>query len=349
MTKKILNLDNCFLDSGWIFGKKLDLVFFVGMLCILFIIQKYLSIENSGLYLGSSLAFTANFLYLSFLDVPHAVASFYQVYKPNNRKNFQMLQLLIPIIIVALIFPFVLLSKSLAYSIVTYFNIFHFIRQQYGWIRFSQNKSNLQLTAVQSFFDKLIIYVLTLVPVIMLHVGAQSQKQTTDWMFENDLFIISSQSTYIFLDIFFWFIVLSYTAFQIKLIYYGLRYPLGKLVILISTGLAWYGGLICLQNSEQTLMLDGLHVVPYIVLVYLFNRNKGKALYYIPLLSVGLAWALLFLHYDKSDSIGAAVVISVLISVAISHYVFDGFVWKTKSANADLNDFLSPDKSIAKQ
>ncbi len=336
-----------FLDSGWIFGKKLDLALFVGMLFILFLIQKYLSIENSGFYLGSGLALTANFLYLSFLDVPHAVASFYQVYKPNNRKNFTLLKLCTPIIIVAVIFPVVLFSKSFAYSVVTYFNIFHFIRQQYGWIRFSQDKSNLQLSAAQSFSDKILIYVLTLVPVMMLHVGAQAQ--ATDWMFENDLFIISSQSVYFLLDIFFWLVVLSYTAFQIKLIHRGLCYPLGKLVILISTGIAWYGGLVCLQNSEQTLMLDGLHVVPYLVLVYVFNKSKGKAFYYIPLLAVGLVWALLFLHFDSNDSIPAALVISALISIAISHYVFDGFVWKTKTPNADLNEFLSSDKSIAKQ
>ena len=181
----------------------------------------------------------------------------------------------------------------------------------------------------------------------MLHVG--SQAQAADWMFENDLFMFSSQSAYFFLDIFFWLVVFSYAVFQIKLIRRGLRFPFGKFIIFLSTGLAWYGGLVCLQNSEQTLMLDGLHVVPYLVLVYLFNRNKGKALYYIPLLAVGLVWALLFLHYDISESFVAALVISALISIAISHYVFDGFVWKTKTPNADLNYFLSSDKTIAKQ
>ncbi len=340
-------MERFFDNTGWVFSRRQDLCVFILLLCFFFVVQQIISAAEA-LDLNDAKNFIIfNIIFLAFFDIPHALSSFQQVYKAEKRSQFKYLLFVPLVLFVSLVGLFYWLPK-LAFSLVAYLSIFHVIRQQYGWMRFSQVKSGHLLTSAQIRFDKVLIYSLTCLPLLMLHTGQNLQNEDFGWLMPGDLFFFPNQSIFKAALILFWAVLLSYVTYNIWGHRSNLRFPLGKLIIFLSTGLAWYGGIYFNIHGEQAIYIDGLHAAPYLWLVFKVQPLKKKEKswvawlqYYTPLAMGGLLWAFLFYRFGFSpSSMTTAFMLGMLVTISTSHYIFDAFIWKIKAPSKTVSDFL---------
>lgn len=289
-----------------------------------------------------------NILFLAFFDILHALSSYQQVYKAEKRSEFKSLLYIPGMLFIALFGLFYWIPK-IAFSVVAYLSIFHVLRQQYGWMRFSQAKSGHALTSTGLKFDKILIYALTGLPLLMLHTGAELQKEDFGWLMSGDLFFFPNELLYKASLFLFWSILISYIGYQIWTRQKSQKFPVGKLIIFLSTGLAWYGGINFNVHGEQAIYIDGLHAAPYLWLVFQVRptQKTGKSWkawlrYYAPLSLGGLLWAFLFYQFGFAPStLTTAFVLGALVTISTSHYIFDAFIWKIKVPSKSVAQFLA--------
>ncbi len=339
-----------FEDTGWVFSRRQDICVFILLLGFFFAVQQIIFMAESANLNDAKNFIIFNILFLAFFDIPHALSSFQQVYKGEKKAEFSGL-LFVPLILFTCLFGLFYWVPKIAFSIVAYLSIFHVLRQQYGWMRFSQTKSGHSLPPLQIRLDKLLIYSLTCLPLVMLHTGEELQKEDFGWLMPGDLFFFPHQVIYKTAIFLFWSILAVYIGFQLWNYKKSQLFPLGKLIIFLSTGLAWYGGICFNVHGEQAIYIDGLHAAPYLWLVFQVRPSKiqGKTWpawfrYYAPLAVGGLLWAFFFYRYGFApSSLVSAFVLGVLVTISTSHYIFDAFIWKIKVPSKTVAQFLAVD------
>ncbi len=176
-----------FEDSGWVFSRRQDICVFLILLGFFFVVQQIIFMAEIADLNDAKNFIIFNILFLAFFDIPHALSSYQQVYKAEKRSEFKSLLYIPGMLFIALFGLFYWIPK-IAFSVVAYLSIFHVLRQQYGWMRFSQAKSGHALTSTGLKFDKILIYALTGLPLLMLHTGAELQKEDFGWLMSGDLF-----------------------------------------------------------------------------------------------------------------------------------------------------------------
>ncbi|MDP1829077.1 MAG: hypothetical protein Q8L48_37790 [Archangium sp.] len=138
------------------------------------------------------------------------------------------------------------------------------------------------------------------------------------------------------------------------------RFHLGKTLLLFATWLSWFGGIVLAQSDLAfTVMNVALHGVPYLVLLHRYAKGRDAEGGYGRLswlLRAGLPgflvvlWVLAFFEefawdrlvwHDHPMLFGAggfevegallALLVPLLSLPQTTHYLLDGFIWKTKA------------------
>jgi len=100
-----------------------------------------------------------------FVDVAHVYATLFKTYfiKEEFQKR-KLLYLGLPILCFAIGMVLFLLGSTVFWSVLAYIAVFHFIRQQFGFMRlYSRNELK---TKFSTFFDKVVIYTVTVYPML---------------------------------------------------------------------------------------------------------------------------------------------------------------------------------------
>lgn len=232
------------------------------------------------------------------------------------------------------------------FVVVKYLTMFHFCRQQYGWLRLIQGK--MQISSGAALLSEIALQVFCLMPLLIGH----SKKYYFSWFVGvPNLFSIPDGLADLFWTSYILF-CLSYLIFEIYA-YNKDLYPFNstRLSILIFTFICW--NLTFLGHKDlphlRVFLLAGHHVLSYIYLVYYFNTVRGRqslkkfafstgavlALFLVIVLfrnSIqGLTPARLqFLRLSLSDDIYKYFypIIPFLWALTIFHFILDGFIWK---------------------
>jgi len=290
------------------------------------------------------------------IDVAHVYSSLFRTY--FDKEEFQRrrtLYLVVPVLCwLGGVAIYAAAGPVLFWTAVAYFAIYHFVRQQYGFLmlyRRTEPRDGLSFR-----IDQVAIYIATVYPLVYWH----TYPRNFQWFSEFEVFHIPVTWPEILCRALY---IVTLSAFFIK---EGYRWRktgelnVGKCLLLLATAAAWGTGII-LFNGDLTFTLINIvsHGVPYMALVWIYQYRKkaSKAhaenrflkffqLKYIPLYVLALAalayfeegiwdWFVWQEHADIFGSFHVAASATVLMIFVplltmpqVTHYVLDAYIWR---------------------
>lgn len=284
------------------------------------------------------------------VDVAHVYSTLYRTYF-DKEESARYRQLLIFIPLGCWIAGILLYSmgKYAFWRTLAYLAVFHFVRQQYGFLRlYARNERTSRLGRI---IDGAAVYLATLYPLVYWHTHPRS----FHWFLEGDFLTLAAP----------WLERLTLGVYAAALGAYiwkaisdarqsVVNWP--KHLILMGTALSWYTGIV-LYDGDLTFTATNVvaHGVPYMGLIWMFERRKSTALIYRPLMApaftgllVSLAyveeafwdvlvwrdhtqfftWLAFLPHLEEKSAL--AIVVPLLAVPQATHYVLDGFIWRIR-------------------
>ncbi len=163
-------------------------------------------------------------------------------------------------------------SREWFWRCLAYVALFHFIRQQVGWVAIYRARAGLSRSRVDRVIDDAAIYAATLYPVLVWH----ASPRVFHWFVEGDFFdgrALSSVLPWAFA-----LYVLVLAAYVARALQHARRgtVPIGKHVVVITTVLTWYVGIVA-TNSDFTFTVANVivHGVPYVAFLWFYARARA--------------------------------------------------------------------------
>ena len=248
-----------------------------------------------------------------------------------------------------------LVSPGTFWRLFAYTALFHFIRQQYGWVALYGRKA--RISDRERWLDAAAIYAATVGPVLWWHANLP---RGFWWFVENDF--LSGLPAWVGTGALalHGLVLVTWAGFQGARVLRGEGVQVGKVLLVVATWVAWFGGIVLAQDDFTfTVMNVLLHGVPYFALLFRYARGRQAEGGYGPLggiLRVGLPgflgvllvlafgeellWDQLVWH-ERGVLFGEggprvpadvlALVVPLLAVPQATHYLLDAFIWKAGS------------------
>ena len=286
------------------------------------------------------------------IDVAHVYSTGFRVYlDAGELKRRPWLYGLVPA--AGLVIGMFLYSRGelVFWRALAYLAVFHFVRQQYGWVVLYRAKLG-ERDRVGWLIDSAAVYLATIYPLIYWHAHLPRRFW---WFLANDFAGIPTVAAAVTEPVY-WAALLLYAGRSIYLRLSKRRTNPGKDIIVATTAVCWYAGIISF-NSDYAFTVTNvvIHGVPYLALVYWYARSRRpkasksyRFLSHDPYVFLGLLWALAYVEemfwdrgvwHDRSWFFGSQwdvgtfklLLVPLLALPQLVHYVLDGFVWRRKS------------------
>ncbi len=283
------------------------------------------------------------------IDVAHVYASIYRTYLvPAARRLHAGLLVGVPLgCWLAGILAYSV-SPAAFWTVLAYVAVFHFVRQQYGFLRlYSRHEA---MPRWRHAIEAATIYLATLYPLMVWHV----EGRPFVWFTAGD-FIDLSELAWLapLVGIIYALVLGGYAFVQAREAHTTGRVNVPKQLVVLGTALAWYVGIVVLQG-DLTFTLTNVvaHGLPYLGLVWLVSRRehtqaaaplplwlRSAPLFVLLLLALAFAeewgWDVLVWH-ERGAVFGAplaaeawwAVLVPTLALPQFTHYVLDAFIWR---------------------
>lgn len=338
------------MKQPWIHKAKTDSAFILApsyiVLAIVFLFQKQLTAIE-----GEYSFYTWLFL-IVFIDVAHVYATLFKTYfVASEFRKRKKLFIRLPIICFAVGLVLFAFGSAVFWSVLAYVAVFHFIRQQYGFMRLYARYE--PKTRINKWMDNAVIYAATGYP--MLYWFLSSPRQF-NWFVENEFFKYENQ---FLLQVFGWIYALIMLLYVLRTLYQTYRekyFNIPKNAVIIGTVLSWYFGIVYFNDDLIFTMLNVVsHGIPYMALIYLkeignkpkeqlgilhyFKAYRGVFIFVAILIAIAfseeylwevLVWQEQFTVADFDFSAWQFLVVPLLTVPQFTHYLLDGFIWKTE-------------------
>ncbi|MGA9636890.1 hypothetical protein [Flavobacterium sp.] len=335
------------MRQNWIHKPLTDTFFILSppfvILAIIVVFQKQLVvIENNYSF------YTWLFL-IVFIDVAHVYATLFKTYfVASEFQKRKKIYLGLPILCFGIGLFLFALGSVIFWSILAYVAVFHFIRQQYGFMRlYARNEDK-----TYAWIDNLVIYTATLYPMLFWFL---SPKRNFNWFIPNEFFRYENALLDSILS---WAYATVLLFYCIRTLYKSIKnkfFNIPKNAVIIGTTLSWYFGIVYFNNDFIFTLLNVIsHGVPYIALIYLNEIEKKSALELGILhnlkqysgLVIFIAFLLLIAfteeylweitvwnEYFSNDNFDFSrwqfLIVPLLTVPQFTHYLLDAFIWKT--------------------
>lgn len=304
-----------------------------------------------------------------FIDVAHVYSTLYRTYfNPAEFKKQQPKLIAIPLICYIVGVVLYSFDGIIFWRVLAYLAVFHFIRQQYGFMRiYSRNQKE---TSLSKYIDTVVIYTATIYPLLYWHF---TSKRNFNWFVDGDFVLFHSA---IVLDISLIAYILIVTAYVIKEIVLCVRtgqLNVPKTAIILGTILSWYFGIVYYNGDIAFTTLNVVsHGIPYMALIWIYERKRynntpsGKSqllritfsrygvMLFVGVIVLfaymeeglwdGLVWkehASFFKPFASLPAVSGTELLALLVPLLSlpqsTHYVLDGFIWKIKKTERKLD------------
>ena len=337
-------------ELPWLFSAPLDLFAFGGSTLIALVLLACGAIF--GWLNQDTPGWTWVFAIL-LIDVAHVYATGFRVYFDRRElARRPWLYGLTPLLAFAVSWAVYSESPFLFWRCLAYLAVFHFVRQQYGWVALYRRRAG-ETDQVGYWIDTTAIYLATLYPLLYWHCHLPREF----WWFRAEDFLAIELNVSAILGPIYWLSMALYVAKSIWLALHRQFNP-GKDLVVSTTALCWYVGIITF-NSDFAFTVTNviIHGIPYMVLVYWYHQRESERGDSQPTMSrattrvarfVGLLWLLAYAEeliwdrgvwHERDWLFGApwnleaveALLVPLLAVPQITHYVLDGFIWKRRS------------------
>jgi len=336
-------------QQKWLFSPRVDLSVFLGsavLSLLLLLVGAQYGFLNSD---------TPDWTWISavlLIDVAHVWATSFRVYFDTEElKRRPFLYSLVPLFGYFIGVALYSESSLTFWRVLAYLAVFHFVRQQYGWVALYRAKLG-EKDRVTWWIDAVVVYLATIYPLVF---WMTALPRNFEWFVQNDFAHIPALIAQILFPLY----VLSLVVYFGKSVYLyftrGFLNP-GKDIVVATTAVCWYVGIVAL-NSDYAFTVTNviIHGVPYFALVYWYARSRretAQPFYRILssnwLVFLATLWLLayveeLFWHrgvwHERLWVFGGGswnwaslnvFLVPLLAIPQLTHYVLDGFLWKRK-------------------
>jgi hypothetical protein len=333
-----------------LFGKRLDLAVFAGSFALSMIALPI------GAAAGVLHDETPSFLWLAtvvLVDVAHVWSTAFTTYlDPKARKERRILFSVVPIVGLLAGIALYAVGKMTFWRTLAYLAIFHFVRQQYGWVSLYRARAG-ETDRLGKLVDSAAIYAATLYPLVYWHTHVPRR---FSWFVPGD--VVALPSWILPIGFALWIAALgAYAARAIAAHARGAGNP-GKDIVVVTTAIAWYTGIVAFDSDYAFTMTNVImHGVPYFALVFVKARRRpeqrtalGVFVFFGSLWLIAFAEELVWdrtVWHDRAWLFGDGwdlpawqlVIVPLLALPQLTHYVLDGFIWKRRVKSADALDF----------
>lgn len=336
-------------SQAWLFGRGVDLTVFAGSA----LVSVALMLAAPALGAVGDTPLWAWALFVVCVDVAHVWSTLFRTYLDGDElRRRPGLYVAAPLAAYLLGVLAYLLSPGTFWRLFAYTALFHFVRQQYGWVALYGRKARVSDT--ERALDAAAIYAATLGPVLWWHAHLP---RAFWWFVENDFLsglpawvgtgALAVQGG----------VLAAWAGFQGARVVRGEGLQVGKVLLVLATGVTWFGGIVLARDDFAfTVMNVVLHGVPYFALLFRYTRGRlaeGGDGWLGPVVRAGLPaflgvlcvlafgeeflWDKLVWH-ERSRLFGEgcpvlpadvlALVVPLLALPQATHYVLDAFIWK---------------------
>lgn len=290
------------------------------------------------------------------IDVAHVYSSLFRTYFDRDEfRRRRKLYLAVPAICWgAGIGIYAIWGATTFWSLIAYFAIYHFVRQQYGFMMLYRRGEPTRTLGYR--IDQIAIYMATIYPLVYWHTFSRNFHWFEDF---EEIRIPWAWPEMVCRVVY----VLALASFAAKEIYRWRKtgsLNVGKTLLLAATAAAWGTGII-LFNGDLTFTLINVisHGIPYMALIWIYQyRKRSKPdssgnrflklfqLKYVPIYIVSLVafayfeeciwdwfvWrehAGIFGDFHMAASATALMILVPLLTMPqVTHYVLDAFIWR---------------------
>lgn len=337
------------MDRRWLFSAPVDVAVFAGSVAV----SVAVVLAAPSLGVTSDTPPWAWLVFVVGVDVAHVWSTLFRVYLDGEElRRRPALYASAPVVAFALGVAAHAVSADFFWRALAYAAAWHFVRQQVGWVVLYGRRAKSPEWVVR--FDRAVVYAVTLGPVAWWH----AHLPRPFWWFREGDFIAGLPAAAGTAAL-----ALHFAVLAAWLLTMAARRQLhaGKLLLVAATWVAWFGGIVLATSDFAfTVMNVGLHGVPYLTLLFIYARGRAREGGYAravssALLRVGvpaflaLLLALAFLEEAAWDTLvwhehpmffGAGglelspalltLVVPLLSVPQVTHYLLDGFVWRTR-------------------
>jgi hypothetical protein len=290
------------------------------------------------------------------VDVAHVWATAYRVYTdPEERRRRPGLYYGVPLAVYAIGVLLYSTSPGLFWRSLAYVAVFHFVRQQYGWVALYRRRLGAH-SMLDRVLDDAAIYSATLYPLLYWHANLPRE---FEWFIAGDFIPgLPRDAASALLPVHLG-IMAAYAGRQLWLLSQGRPVSPGKNVVVATTWAAWFVGIVVLDSDYAFTVTNVLvHGIPYLALVWVYGRNRyaatsglvsrafrpgAWALYLAPLVALAFleewGWDRVLWHERPGLFPGPALspgpealalLIPLLAVPQATHYVLDGWIWRVR-------------------
>lgn len=348
--------------SRWLFSARTDLVVFLGSAVValgLFALAPAVtSSETPGwAWIGGVLL----------VDVAHVWSTAFVVYlDPTERARRPALYIFVPLIGWLVGVALYAHGEATFWRVLAYLAVFHFVRQQYGWVRMYRGRAG-ERDRAGAWLDGATVYAATLYPLLWWHAHLP---RDFAWFRDGDFaggvpVWLADAAGIVYLALLALYATRAVLAARLAPVNWG------KHIVVATTAACWYLGIV-VADGDYTFTITNvlIHGVPYLALVYVYARRVGhqRADLGARLLRRGLVvflatvWALAYLEELVWDRAvwnerpwlfggGTSLddwhlwLVPLLAVPQLTHYVLDAFLWR-RASNPRLAEAFGPGSRI---
>jgi hypothetical protein len=286
------------------------------------------------------------------IDVSHVYSTLFRMYwdKETFRQNRKLL-VTIPIISLVLGVALYSFSDLIFWRILAYIAVFHFVRQQYGFMRLYSRKEK---THAYKLIDSVAIYSATIYPILHWHLNLTTK---LNWFVAGDFIALDHPLISDFLWWTYLAILAVYIGKEVLVTIVTREVNIPRNLIVAGTYLSWYVGIVAFQTDLLFTLVNVVsHGIPYMGLIWIYGEKKlradfsfslkGAAIFVVVMLLLAYTeeyfWDV-FVWGDHPEIFPAiahtiespgvlAILVPLLVLPQITHYVLDGFIWRFSQA-----------------
>lgn len=303
-----------------------------------------------------------------FVDVAHVWATAYRVYlDPEEMRRRHGLYLAIPLLAYVAGVLLYSLGAALFWRALAYVAVAHFVRQQYGWLALYRRRLGVA-SRLDRVLDDAAIYSATLYPLVYWHANLP---RSFEWFLAGDFIPGLPKASADWLFPVHIALTLAYVLRQAQLATQGRPISHGKNLIVATTWLSWYVGIVLFDSDYAFTVTNVLvHGIPYLAFVWAYERRRWDGapaaavarlfrphrwpFYLLPLLAVAWleewGWDRVLWHEHGGLFPGPelllargtlALVVPLLALPQATHYLLDAWIWRVRPENPELVKLLA--------
>lgn len=338
--------------SPWLFSRAADLAAFGGSALASLLL---IAVGWRFGWLDGEKADTPDWTWIAavlLVDVAHVWSTLFRVYlDPDEFQKRRGTYLLVPVAGLVAGIGLYSLGAVAFWRCLAYLAVFHFVRQQYGWVALYRARCG-ERDRVGYWIDTVAIYLATIYPLAYWHAHLPRRFW---WFLKGDFEQIPTIVADV-LEPIYWLALAAYFARTLWRRWAdGFANP-GKDLVVLTTAVCWYVGIVAI-NSDYAFTVTNvvIHGVPYLVLVYWYRWIRPTAEPRSPVnhvrtlaMFVATVWILAFAEellwdrtvwHERDWLFGNGwrlgdwkwLLVPLLALPQLTHYVLDGIIWRRRA------------------